>query len=85
MQYAPAKKQGGLPFTIKDAKLQSRSGRITMLFDRAKGRVASSTMTVRVQGDLTIEIGGMQTEVALSQSQTITMKCYDANPLAKTK
>ena len=41
---------GGLPFTIKDAKLESKNARGTVWFDRAKGRVEKSDMTVDFSG-----------------------------------
>jgi hypothetical protein len=72
-----------LPFKIKKADLKSSEAKGSVLFNPAKGRVASSELSLKLDGKLSIEIGGMTTEVDLSQTQTTTVKTTDENPVAK--
>jgi len=75
LQYTPpAKDKTGLPFTIKSAKLESKSGTGEALFDRSTGRIDSSKLTMKLEGTLTIEVGNMATEISLNQEQTSTTK-----------
>ena len=76
---------GGLPFKIKSADLKSKSSSGTVWFNRKKGRVEKSEMNLDLTGKLTIEIGGQQTEVELSQTQKTTVKTMDHNPLEPAK
>jgi hypothetical protein len=78
---APGANAGqGLPFKIVKADLTSKEGTGTILFDAAKGRVASSNQTLKLEGKLTIEIGGMNTDVDLVQTQTTTVTTSDTKP-----
>ena len=54
--------------------LKSKDATGTILFDKAKGRLDSSEMNLKLEGKLTIDIGGMPTEVELSQTQKTTVK-----------
>jgi hypothetical protein len=76
---------GGLPFKIKSASLASKDAKGTILFDADKGRVASSDMTVNLEGDLKIEIGGQETAVNLKQTQTTKVTTSDEKPAALKK
>jgi hypothetical protein len=81
---APGDNAGGvLPFKILKADLSSKDSKGDVLFDSDKGRVESSTMTIRVIGTMSIEIGGMPSEIALDQIQTTTVKTTDTNPIRK--
>ena len=71
------------PFKIKAAKLESKNATGTILFDNEKGRLDSSDMKLTLEGKLTIEIGGMTTEVDLNQEQDTKVKTTDANPISK--
>jgi len=77
--------QGGLPFKIKAAKLTSSNPVGQVFFDNTRGRVQSSSMKLTLKGDLTIEIGGQQTTVSLSQDQTSTTETFEEDPLPKKK
>src|SRR5262249_54052492 len=77
--------QAGLPFKIKSAKLKSKNPTGVVLFDNKKGRVQSSEMKLKLEGDLTIEIGGQTTTVNLSQEQTSTTETSDEDPTQKKK
>ena len=84
LKYTAPTDKAGLPFTIKSATLESKEGTGTATFDRAKGRFTKSEMTMKLKGDLKIEVGGMETDVALDQSQTATVETQD-EPFVKTK
>jgi hypothetical protein len=78
LMYQPPEKAegvGGLPFRIKSAKLESKDGKGTVLFNREKGRVEKSDMSVK------LEIGGQQTKVDLSQTQETKVESSDTNPV----
>ena len=85
LKYTPPtdKEKGGLPFTIKSAKLESKEGKGTAVFDRQLGRIESSTLTMKLKGNLTIEVGNMATDIELDQTQTSTTKTTSTNPLKK--
>jgi hypothetical protein len=74
---------GALPFKILKADLNSKESKGEILFDSEKGRVANSNMTMKLAGTLTIEIGGMSSDVTLDQTQTTTVKTSDENPIGK--
>jgi Family of unknown function (DUF6263) len=76
---------GGLPFTIKSADLKSTNATGTILFDRSRGRVACLELNLKLQGKLTISIGGQESEVELSQTQKTTVKTMDTNPVTRAK
>lgn len=78
-------KAGGLPFTIKSAKLQSKEGTGHAIFDKKKGRIEFSTMKMKLEGTLEIEVGGMTTTVELSQDQTATVRSMDTDPTKAKK
>jgi hypothetical protein len=79
---APAAPAGGgsLPFVIKSADLKAKDATGTVLFDVKNGRLQNSDQTVKLEGKLTIEIGGMPNEVDLKQDQTTKVKTMDSLP-----
>jgi hypothetical protein len=76
---------GTLPFKIKAAKLDSKGGSGTILFNNEKHRLESSDTKLKLEGKLTIDISGMATDVDLSQEQTTTVKTTDTNPVSTAK
>jgi hypothetical protein len=72
-----------LPFKIKKANLKSDRGSGLIEFDLQKGRVVRSTSTIELQGTMTIDIAGAETEVEMRQQQRTQTKVTDANPLQK--
>ncbi len=82
LEYKAPTDKRGLPFTIKTAKLASTEGSGSATFDKEKGRIETSTIKMKLEGDLDIEIAGMVTAVRLEQSQTSTVKTSDASPIA---
>lgn len=82
---APKDKAGGLPFTIKSAKLVSKEGTGHAIFDKKKGRIEFSTMAMKLEGTLEIEVGGMTTTVELTQDQKATVRSMDNDPTKSKK
>src|SRR5205807_5732650 len=66
LKYAKPDAKSGptLPFQIKEANLSSKEGSGVAYFDQAKGRFAETSMKMKLEGDLTIEVGGMDTKVS---------------------
>jgi hypothetical protein len=80
LKYAKPEQKGSLPFTIKDATLSSKDGTGVALFDRAKGRFAETSMKMKLEGELTIEVSGMETKVSLVQNQDAKSTTSDQPP-----
>jgi hypothetical protein len=87
MKYIPptAAAAGVLPFQIESADLKSKEASGTVLFNSELGRVESNEMNVKLDGKLTIAIGGMKTDVDLSQTQKTTVKTSSENPITAKK
>jgi RNA polymerase sigma factor (sigma-70 family) len=81
----PAEDGVGLPFTFKKGEWKCTEGRGTLLFDRDRGRVTRLDLRLRIEGRLTIEIGGQESPVEMSQTQTITVRTTDTNPIPGVK
>ncbi|MCS7015148.1 MAG: DUF6263 family protein [Gemmatales bacterium] len=71
---------GGLPFKIEGGNLEAKEITGTIYFDSQKGRQASSDMTVRLSGKLTISVGDQKAEVELEQTQTTKVETSDTLP-----
>ncbi|MBI3407421.1 MAG: hypothetical protein HY040_03570 [Planctomycetes bacterium] len=84
LDYKAPTASAGLPFTIKEAKLNSKDGSGVAYFDKAKGRFSSSKMSMVLVGNLSIEVGGMVTPVALTQTQDATVETFDEAPAELT-
>jgi hypothetical protein len=86
LTYTPPEKAdgvGGLPFKIKSADLASKNATGTIWFNKDKGRVEKTDMSLELAGKLEIEIAGQPTKVELSQTQKTTVDTADVNPLDK--
>jgi hypothetical protein len=85
VSYSPPRNNANLPFKIVGGGLNSLPKLIPgeILFDRAMGRVVSASIPTKLEGALTIDIGGTMTVVNLSQLQTVTVEVTEKNPLAK--
>ena len=84
LTYTPPEKAdgvGGLPFRIKSADLTSKNATGTVWFNRDKGRVDKSDMSLDLTGKLEIEIGGQPTKVELTQNQKTEISTSDTNPV----
>ncbi len=76
---------GGLPFKIESANIKTGSSTGLILFDSIKGRIDRSSMSVKLSGDLTIDIGGQKTKIELEQTQETGVETMDSNPIAVVK
>jgi hypothetical protein len=74
-----------LPFRIKDATLKSKEASGTVDYNLDKGRVENAKLTVRLEGDLTIEVSNMETTVHLEQTQESTLTASDQEPAVLRK
>jgi hypothetical protein len=86
LKYVPPGDVAGvasLPFKIKSADLKASDAKGIVLFNTEAGRVESTTMDLKLDGDLSIEIGGQTTKVTLSQMQNTTVKAIEATDLPK--
>jgi hypothetical protein len=72
-----------LPFKIKEAKLTSKNGKGTIFFDVKKGRLEKSEQKIELDGELKIEIAGMETKVTLTQTQDTTVNTSDTPQVKK--
>jgi len=73
----------GLPFKIKSADLKSTEASGDIEFNADKGRIEGSKMTLKLEGKLSIEIGGQSTDVTLNQTQTSEVKTSEQSLLEK--
>jgi hypothetical protein len=73
----------GLPFKIKNSTLASKDAGGTILFNAAKGRVEKSTLALKLEGALDIDIAGTTTKVDLKQEQTTTVTTSDTPQIGK--
>jgi hypothetical protein len=71
---------GGLPFKVKSSDLKSSEATGTIFVSPSKGRIERSEVATRLRGRMTIEIGGMDTEIEIDQTQTVTVTTSDALP-----
>jgi hypothetical protein len=82
---APAAGQSGLPFVIKEGKLEtakdSKPG--TILFNSKTGRVESVRMELKMTGELKVSINNMETTISLYQEQKSESDIADATLLPK--
>jgi hypothetical protein len=86
LKYTPPSENAAgnpLPFKIKSADLKSSNAGGTIWFDAEKGRIDHSETSLKLTGELNIEIGGQTTKVELNQEQTTTVKTTDKNPVEK--
>jgi hypothetical protein len=74
---------GGLPFKIKSADLKSSDASGEIVYNPEKGRIDESSMSLKLDGKLSIEIGGQVTDVTLAQTQTSKVKTSDSSLMEK--
>jgi hypothetical protein len=83
MKYTPPKAGteiygGALKLTRADLKAENVQGKF--LFDSAKGRLASAEVSMTVSGSLTVDVGGNQQQLDLSEESTGTSRVLEKNP-----
>jgi hypothetical protein len=83
---APTDQQEGLLFRIKGGTLESVDPKPgTILFDAKAGRIAKSSLTVKLKGTLQVTVGGQDTSVDLTQEQTTDVQTSDKSLIAAKK
>ena len=77
----------GLPFKIKSGTLGTKEGAApgTILFNAKTGRVESSNVSLKLSGNVTMEIGGASTTVEMTQEQNTEVKTGDKSYLPEKK
>lgn len=80
MRFAVAKDAGGLPFKIKKADFREAAFRGFALFDRKLGRFVRHEVSGTLQGEMVIDIGGMETTLSLQQMQETRTRSFDKRP-----
>lgn len=85
LTYQPTKENGArtLPYRIVQVDLKTTEGTGTIVFDRVKGRLDRSNLKLTLEGSLTIDVAGTNTQVDIWQTQTTTVRVTDTNPLQK--
>jgi len=85
LKYTPPDQAAGvgLPFRIKEAKLDAKDSTGTILYDPVSGMIKSSEMSLTLAGTLTVEIGQQSTTVELTQTQKTTITTTDKDPTVK--
>jgi hypothetical protein len=79
----PANNDPKAPFTINRANLSGKKGSGRILFDPEKGRIALLEMSLEIQGDMDVGIGGQNSRVELQQTQKTIVRIMDDNPLKR--
>lgn len=91
---APKDATDGLLFRIKSGTLKSVAPAApagqpvppngTMQYNTRTGRIQSARITLKVEGELTVTIGGTDTNVKLDQEQTTTIETRDTSYMTPT-
>ncbi|MDP6442640.1 MAG: DUF6263 family protein [Pirellulaceae bacterium] len=83
MKYSPPKAAGGvrLPFTIVGGRLNSDEFSGTLHFNSATGKIVDSTVSMKVSGDLTLQVEDEKRTIGLKQEVTTESYILDENPL----
>jgi hypothetical protein len=83
LEYVAPVDKAGLPFIIRGAKLKSERGEGEAVFDREKGRFASSRITMNLKGTINIEVNNQATDVDFEQTQEAISETSDTHPWVK--
>jgi hypothetical protein len=81
LRYSAPSEVKSLPFSIRAADLKATKAHGTLRFDRNRGRIVESVHEQNLEGSLSIELGGQETQVELRQEQKTTVTTVDKNPL----
>jgi len=81
MVYHKPTEKGKLPFAIESGAIIGKDGNGYALFNLRRGWFDSYTMSMTLAGKLSIDIGGMKTQVELKQEQTAAVTTTAYNPL----
>jgi hypothetical protein len=74
---------GALPFKVVGTDFKKSEGSGTIWVHLKKGRIERSKSAVRLTGKMTIDIGGMNTDIDIDQTQQVTITTFDVLPARK--
>jgi hypothetical protein len=74
---------GALPFKVVGSDFKKAEGSGTIWVNLSKGRLERSKSALRLSGKMTIEIGGMNTDIDIDQKQEVTITTFDVLPDTK--
>jgi hypothetical protein len=82
LTYSPAGPGAGgaLPFKVVSTDFKKLEGTGTVWVNLKKGRIERSELALGLKGKMTIDIGGMNTEIDVDQKQKVTITTSDAPP-----
>src|SRR5260370_19978665 len=84
VSYSPPKDSGNLTFKIMGSSTLTTPQKPmpgVIFFDPFLGRVVHASLSMKLEGTLNIDIGGLITNAKLSQFQTTTVTVTDTNPV----
>jgi hypothetical protein len=81
LKHEPPAADAATTLRLKEVRLRRAGGPGVLLFDGTRGRLVRSVVEIGIEGTFTVEIGGVDTKIELSQRQMTTVKITDTNPL----
>lgn len=72
---------GGQPIGIKTINVKTISGAGMLTFDSEKGRLAEAEQKIHITGKMGVDVGGMEIEIELDQTQTSAIRTSQVNPM----
>ncbi len=88
VSYSPPKDSGNLTFKIMGSSTLTTPQKPmpgVIFFDPFLGRVVHASLSMKLEGTLNIDIGGLITNAKLSQFQTTTVTVTDTNPVLEIR
>jgi hypothetical protein len=86
LTYAPPEKgAAALPFKVVSTDYKKAEASGTVHVHLKKGRLERSEITTRLAGKMTLDIGGMNTDIEVDQTQKVTVTTSDTPPAAEKK
>jgi hypothetical protein len=76
---------GALPFKVSSFDFKQAEGSGTVHVNLNRGRIERSEMALRLAGRMTLEIGGMRSDIEVDQRQKVTVTTSDTLPMAEKK
>jgi hypothetical protein len=87
LTYSPAGPGAGgaLPFKVVGTDFKKLEGNGTVWVNMKQGRIERSKSALQMKGKMTVEIGAMNTDIEIDQTQHVTITTFDVLPGAKKK
>jgi hypothetical protein len=80
MTYAVPKQEAGAPLQVTKGDLKVEGAKGTIFFDSAAGRLVRSEAKIPVKGTMTFSASGRDTEIEITQQESIKNRVLDKNP-----